>query len=363
MMGITARRLRAQRLTGKPLASPVDVVRWLGAVQSQDYAGAKWALAQRSRAITDAALDRLFDDGAILRTHVMRPTWHFVAPEDVGWLLDLTAPRIRRGLVTRYRELGIDAKQSVRAAAAFAAALAGGRHLTRTELGRVLTAARISPEGQRLPHLLMGAELGKVIVSGPRRGSQFTYALFEERAPNAHELERGQALAELTGRYFRSHGPAQIQDFTWWSGLTAAEVRMGIELAGPALGHRVIEGKDYWYGAEAAALRGTAPVAHLLPNFDEYTVGYRDRSALIPTGGPFDPSLYSFGSILSNILTIDGIVRGAWRRIPAREALHVEVRLSEILNARDAGLAQDAVGRLSRFLGRPVHLASNQGGG
>jgi len=209
----------------------------------------------------------------------------------------------------------------------------------------------------------MGAGLDKVIVSGPRRGSQFTYALFEERAPNAHELERGQALAELARRYFRSHGPAQIQDFTWWSGLTAAEVRMGIELAGPALGHRVIEGKDYWYGAESAALRGTAPVAHLLPNFDEYTVGYRDRSALIPTGGPFDPSLYSFGSILSNILTIDGIVRGAWRRIPAREALHVEVRLSEILNARDAALAQDAVGRLSRFLGRPVQLASNRGGG
>src|SRR5467141_167303 len=319
-MGIAARRLRAQRLTGKPFASPVEAVRWLGAVQSQDYAGAKWALAQRSRAITDAAFDRLFDEGAILRTHVMRPTWHFVAPEDVGWLLDLTAPRIRRGLVARYRELGIDAKQSVRAAAAFAAALVGGRHLTRTELGRVLTAAGISPEGQRLPHLLMGAELDKVIVSGPRRGRQFTYGLFEERAPKSRELERNQSLGELTSRYFRSHGPAQIQDFTWWSGLTAAEARMGIELAGAALGHRVIEGKDYWYEAAAAAFRGTAPVAHLLPNFDEYTVGYRDRSALLPTGGRFDPSLFSFGSMLSNVVTIDGIVRGAWRRIRGRGA-------------------------------------------
>jgi len=361
VMGIPARRLRAQGLTGKPFASPVDAVRRLGAVQSQDYAGAKWALGQRTRASTDAAIDRLFDEGAILRTHVMRPTWHFVAPEDVGWLLDLTAPRIRRGLLARYRELGIDAKQSMRAAAAFAAALAGGRHLTRTELGRVLTAARISPEGQRLPHLLMGAELDKVIVSGPRRGKQFTYALFEERAPKARELERSQALAELTSRYFRSHGPAQIQDFTWWSGLTAAQARMGIELAGAALGHRVIEDKDYWYQAAAAALRGTAPVAHLLPNFDEYTVGYRDRSALLPAGGRFDPSLFSFGSILSNVVTIDGIVRGAWGRTPARGALHVEVRLSEILNARDAALVQDAVGRLNRFLGRPVQLASKQG--
>ncbi len=361
MIDITARRLRAQGLTGKPFASPVDAVRWLGAVQSQDYAGAKWALGQRTRASTDAAIDRVFDEGAILRTHVMRPTWHFVAPEDVGWLLDLTAPRIRRGLVARYRELGIDAKQSVRAAAVFAAALAGGRHLTRTELGRVLTAAGISPEGQRLPHLLIGAELDKVIVSGPRRGKQFTYALFEERAPKAREVERSQALAELTSRYFRSHGPAQIQDFTWWSGLTTAEARMGIELAGAALGHRVIEGKDYWYAAAAAALRGTAPVAHLLPNFDEYTVGYRDRSALLPAGGRFDPSLFSFGSILSNVVTIDGIVRGAWRRSSARGGLLIEMRLSERLAARETAAVQEAIRRMACFLGRPVKLALTHG--
>jgi len=326
-------------------------------VQSQDYAGAKWALGQRTRAGTDAAIDRLFDEGAILRTHVMRPTWHFVAPEDVGWLLDLTAPRIRRGLTARYRELGIDAKQSVRAAAAWAAALAGGRHLTRTELGRVLTAAGISPEGQRLPHLLMGAELDKVIISGPRRGRQFTYALFEERAPKARKLERSQALAELTSRYFRSHGPAQIQDFTWWSGLTAAEARMGIELAGAALGHRVIEGKDYWYEAAAAALRGTAPVAHLLPNFDEYTVGYRDRSALIPPGGRFDPSLYSFGSVLSNILTVDGVVCGAWRRSFERDGVLIELRLSERLAPRESAAVAEAGRAMGRFLGRPVKVA------
>jgi len=361
VIDITARRLRAQGLTGKPFASPVDAVRWLGAVQSQDYAGAKWALGQRTRASTDAAIDRVFDEGAILRTHVMRPTWHFVAPEDVGWLLDLTAPRIRRGLVARYRELGIDAKQSVRAAAVFAAALAGGRHLTRTELGRVLTAAGISPEGQRLPHLLIGAELDKVIVSGPRRGKQFTYALFEERAPKAREVERSQALAALTSRYFRSHGPAQIQDFTWWSGLTTAEARMGIELAGAALGHRVIEGKDYWYAAAAAALRGTAPVAHLLPNFDEYTVGYRDRSALLPAGGRFDPSLFSFGSILSNVVTIDGIVRGAWRRSSARGGLLIEMRLSERLAARETAAVQEAIRRMACFLGRPVKLALTHG--
>ena len=361
MNGITASRLRAQRLTGKPFASPVDAVRWLGAVQSQDYAGAKWALALRSRATTDALIDRFFDEGAILRTHVMRPTWHFVLPEDVRWLLELTGPRIRLGLAARYRELGIDDKVAARAAAAFTAALSGGRHLTRSELGHVLTAAGISSEGQRLPHLIMRAELDKVIVSGPRRGKQFTYALFEERAPKARELDRDSALGELSRRYFRSHGPAQVQDFTWWSGLTAAEARKGIEIAGPALEHRVIEGNDYWQGPASTNARSDSPVVHVLPSFDEYTVGYRDRSALIPAGGRFDPSLYSFGSFLSNVVTIDGVVRGAWRRSSTRVGLLIEMRLSERPAAREAAAVEEAARRMARFLGRPVKLALSQG--
>ena len=361
MMGITARRLRAQRLTGKPLASPVDVVRWLGAVQSQDYAGAKWALARRSRAITDAELDRLFDDGAILRTHVMRPTWHFVVPEDIRWLLDLTASRVRAGLASRYRELEIDDRVAARAAAAFAAALAGGRYLTRPELGQALRAAGISPEGQRLPHLLLRAELDQVIVSGPRHGKQFTYARFEERVPKSPALERSEALGELTLRYFRSHGPAQVSDFTWWSGLTAAEARRGIDTAGGNLESVTFDGNDYWCQAAASKPSSAGVAAHLLPNFDEYTVGYRDRSALIPTGGRFDRSLYSFGSILSNILTIDGVVRGAWRRSFVRDGVLIEIRLSERLAARESAAVAEAGRAMGRFLGRPVKLALSHG--
>jgi len=336
-------------------------VRRLGAVQSQDYSGAKWALAQRGRATTDSALDRLFDQGEILRTHVMRPTWHFVVPEDIGWLLDLTASRIRAGLASRYRELAIDDKVAARACKTFAEALAGGKHLTRAELGETLVAVGISPEGQRLPHLLLRAELDKIIVSGPRRGREFTFALFDERVPNARETDRDESLTELTRRYFRSHGPAQIPDFTWWSGLTAAEARKGIELAGRALEHASIEGKDYWYGATASQARGARVVAHLLPNFDEYTVGYRDRSALIPAGAGFDASLFSFGSILSNVVTIDGVVRGAWRRSSARGGLLIEMRLSERLAAREMAAVKEAARRMARFLGRPVKLALTRG--
>lgn len=331
-------------------------MRWLGAVQSQDYAGAKWALGQRTRGATDVELDRLFDKGAILRTHVMRPTWHFVLPEDIRWMLDLTGPRVRGGVAARHRELEIDEAVETRAGAAFTAALSGGRQLTRPELSEVLRAAGIAPEGQRLPHLLLGAELNGLITSGPRHGKQYTYALLEERAPTARALDRIDAVAELTRRYFRSHGPAQVQDFVWWSGLTVADAREGIALAGAALAHQLIEGKDYWFDARAGPAGRVAEDAHLLSNFDEYTVGYRDRAAVHPDR-LFDPAFFSFGSILSNVVIIGGRVRGAWRRKVTRRGVTIELRLLDGLKSREATALKAAGDRLSRFLERPVELA------
>ncbi len=365
---IAARRLQAQRLTGEPFESPLDAIRSLTAVQSQDYSAAKWAMGQRSRKTTDAELDRLFDKGAILRTHVLRPTWHFVLPEDIVWLLALTGPRVRAGLAARNRRLEIDDKVAARAEAVFTAALAGGRHLTRPELGVVLSAHRISPEGQRLPHLLMRAELDALIASGRRRGKQFTYALLEERVPTGRALDRPEAVAELTLRYFRSHGPAQIQDFVWWSGLRMADARAGIAIAGEALEHRFLEGKDYWSDSEAPSPKRATTVAHLLPNYDEYTVAFRDRADILHADLPFDPAVFaragiagatsiSFGSILSNVVTVGGKVRGSWRRKPARDGARVEVRMLDRLKPAESRAVKAAGRRLSEFLERPVELS------
>jgi hypothetical protein len=365
---IAARRLQAQRLTGEPFTSPLDAIRWLTAVQAQDYGGAKWALGQRSRGTTDAALDRLFDDGAILRTHLMRPTWHLVLPEDIGWLLALTAPRVRAGIVARFRELELDDKVAARAETLFTAALAGGRHLTRGELGEVLSAGRISPDGQRLPHLIMRAELDALIASGPRRGKQFTYALLEERVPKPRALDREEAVAELTLRYFRSHGPAQVQDFVWWSGLRMADARAGIALAGGTLDHQTIEGKDYWFDAAARPPRRATLVAHLLPNYDEYTVAYRDRAEILHADQPFDPALFaragtsrsssiSFASVLSNVVAVGGRVRGSWRRTVARGGVRLEVQPLDRFKRAETGAVEDAANRFGRFLGRPVELS------
>jgi hypothetical protein len=348
LTSLAARRLAAQRLTGEPFESAVEAVRWLGAVQSQDYGGAKWGVAQRTLGATDSELDRLFDQGAILRTHVLRPTWHFVVPEDLDRLLQLTGPRILRGLAGRHRSLELDLATVARAAAAFEAALAGGEALTRAELSSVLVAAGIRPDGQRLPHLLLCAELDGLVTSGPRRGKQFTWMLLEARAPRAETFDRAEAAGDLVRRYFRSHGPAQLQDFTWWSGLTAAESRAGIELAAADLASEEIEGKRYWSAAGAEGAPEPDRGAHLLPNFDEYLVAYRDRSAALHADHPagFTPP---FGGILSNVVLVAGRVRGTWRKSLSRSGVEIEVSLPDDLTPAERRAADEAAKSARRF--------------
>ncbi|HYU15343.1 MAG TPA: crosslink repair DNA glycosylase YcaQ family protein, partial [Candidatus Acidoferrum sp.] len=178
-LDIVRRRLENEHLVGAPLARPEDVVRWLGAVQAQDYAGAKWGVAQRAAACGDADVEEAFQSGRILRTHVLRPTWHFVMPADVRWMLQLTAPRIKAAMGHYDRKLDLTPAVYARSNAAIAVALQGGVHLTRQELARVLDAAGIAARGQRLGHLMVRAELDAVVCSGPRRGKQFTYALLD----------------------------------------------------------------------------------------------------------------------------------------------------------------------------------------
>jgi winged helix DNA-binding protein len=357
MKNLVAARMRAQRLNGRHHMSAVDLVRWFGAVQSQDYVGAKWALGLRFAGATNAQIDRLYDEGAILRTHVLRPTWHFVLPDDIRWMLQLTGPKIHQGMAGRYRQLELDPNTITRSHVAFAAALSGGRHMTRPELGDVLRAAGIAPDGQRLPHLLSSGELAGLLTSGPRHGRQHTYALLEERAPRARVLDRVAAIGELAGRYFRSHGPAQLQDFVWWSGLTLAEARRGIALAGDVLERQTVDGKEYWFDSAMRAGRALSSAAHLLPNFDEYTVGYTDRSAILHPVHPFRPELFAFSSILANVVTLGGHVCGAWHRSTSLQGVRIEVRPLARLASTERAAVGAAGNRLARFLECPVEVA------
>jgi hypothetical protein len=346
-------RLRNQHVTGKPLRTPAEVVSWLGAVQSQDYPAAKWAVAQRTLNATDAALDEAFDSGAIVRTHVMRPTWHFVAPADIRWLLALTAPRVDAICRSYYRKFDLTDAVFAQSHAALVSALQGGRHLTRTELGAVLRKARVlRPDDtpMRLGFVMMRAELDAVVCSGPRRGKQFTYALLDERIPPVRALTRDQALAELVRRFFTSHGPAAVRDFAWWSGLTVADTKAGLDAVKSSLVEATVNGTSYWGPRGRRAPTATPSGAYLLPAYDEALLAYRDNRVDLGARGP--QVLRDNGQIV----VIDGRSAGTWRRTINAKAVAIEATPFVAFDTRDTAAITAAAKRYGRFMNMPVDV-------
>lgn len=358
------RRLVQQRLAGTPGASVPEVVRWFGAVQAQDVAGAKWAVALRTAGATDDEVEAALDAGTILRTHVLRPTWHLVAPEDLRGWLRLTAARVKRALGYNDRKLGLTARIVARGEAVIARALAGGAARTREELGEALADAGIDSAGQRLAHLLMHAELDAVICSGPRRDRKHTYVSFETRVSRARETAREPLLAELARRYFRSHGPAGVEDFAWWSGLTLGEAREAVALAGEALTEETIAGRRRWCGEAAPPAKSPRGRLLLLPNYDEFIVGLSDRAELCApeTLARLPLSSNGAGGILSNVVVEDGGVIGVWRR----EVMRARVEIMATVftgNAPGEKAWAEAARRYERFCGLPTTVQVERAGG
>ena len=357
-MDLVSQRLRNQRLSRPSFRNAEDVVSWLGAVQAQDYTGAKWALGLRATVLTDADVERAFTEGRILRTHVLRPTWHFVVPADIRWMLTLTAPRVNAVSAYYYRKLELDAATFARSRTTLERALRGGRHLTRAELASALQRAGIPAEGQRLGSLMMRAELDGVICSGPRRGKQFTYAMLEERAPRARSLTRDEALAELTGRYFSSHGPATVRDYVWWSGLTVRDARTGIEMVRPALAHEAIGDRVYWFVPSRSRASRTASSAYLLPNYDEYLIAYKDRDAV--AGAPGTRTLVATSiDAFAHFLVVNGQFAGIWRRTLTTGSVLVGVVPYRRLSREDTRSVAVAAERYGRFMNTAVTVSTS----
>lgn len=333
--------------------TPEGLVGWLGAVQSQEYADAKWALGIRSPGMTDAQVEQAFTDGRILRTHVMRPTWHFVTPEDIRWLLALTAPRVHAVSAYYYRSHGLDETLLRRCDEVIARGLQGGQQLTRAELAEKLAAAGVEAAGNRLAHIVMHAELEGVVCSGARRGKQFTYALLDERAPNARVLARDEALVELVRRYFSSHGPAQVQDFVWWSGLTVADTKAGLEMLKGEIVSELIGGKTYWYAAsQVAAQTVAAPKVYLLHAYDEYGVAYKDRADFLNPAFAGDANT----AVYSGYFLIDGQVAGNWKRTFRKKVTLIEYAAFRELSSAESAAFEAAVQLYSKFLELPVSI-------
>jgi len=356
---IARRRMHNSRLTGDRFTSPDDPVRWHLAMQAQEYGPAKWSIGQRSTGLVDADLDEAVAAGSIVRTHVLRPTWHFIARDDVRWLLALSGPRVQQGNAGRYRDLGLDEKTRARAEALIVSALEGGNRLMRNEIAAVLEDAGIDREGQRLPYILMHCELEAVICSGGLSGKQQTYALLDERVPKRGRFDRNEALAKLTRRYLTSHGPATVKDMSWWSGLTMADIRKGLEMMGAEVRNEPVDGIVFWSTATEEAPPPPARGAHLLQTYDELVVGFSESrffrdprlecasaawsgasGAPVPTGG----------------ILLNGRIGGHWRRTIERSRIDVEMHLYEEPKRAAARALEAAADDLGRFFGREVAL-------
>jgi len=337
-----AQRLHNQKLSSPDLRKAAEVVRWFGAVQSQDFEAAKWALALRMQSATNAGIEEAFNRGDLVRTHLLRPTWHFVAPADIRWLLALTAPHVNLRCGPNYRKFELDNTVFKRTRKVFENALRDGKHLTRAELRQRLDQSGVAANDTiRLAHILIRAELDGVVCSGPRIGKQFTYALLEERVPASKAIDRDEALAKLTRTYFRSHAPATLQDFAWWSGLSVADAKRGIEMAGQ-LEKMSIGEKVYWNLRSSDAPQESTTTAHLLPVFDEFFVAYKDRQVV------FDSPLTSW-DLLGPTVIVDGMAAGTWKRTADKKS--IELKFVTALKQMERAAIDKAATRYAEFAG------------
>jgi len=356
---IAGGRMLRQGLWDSAAANAAAVLGSLVAMQGQEFAYALWALAQRVRTGSRPTRDdmlAMFDRGDILRTHVLRPTWHLVRPADIRSLLRLTAPRLRKQLAFYDRRLGLDRNELDRSQAILAGAVAGGRHRTRRELADAVNAAGVKARGQRLGHLMMHAEFDEVLISGAMAGKQQTYAAFDERVPAADgPFDEDAALADLARRYTATRAPVTAKDFAGWASLTVGRARAGLEAA--ACERREIDGTVFYHrpgGDPDGPTRGPGPRVDLLQGYDEMIMSYGEsRGAIIPDGAALP--VLNWDNYLHAVL-VDGVLAGHWRhQLAAGEAV-VQVRPIRPWSDSERRAVAAAVDEYGTYLGCPTAL-------
>lgn len=346
-------RLQSQQITGTKLETAAEIVGWFGAMQAQDYLASLWAVGLRTPGATERSIEQAIADGSIVRTWPMRGTLHFVAAADARWMLELMTPRVIATHAKRLkREYDIDERVCAQSAEVLRHALQGGGRLSRPDIYRTLEAAGIPALGQRGLHILGRLAQERVVCFGPREGKQPTFLLFDEWLPGARSLDHDEALERIATRYFTSHGPATLHDFTWWSGLTMADARTGVEMAREHLRSEEIDGVGYWLSRDASPDPRKARGVDLLPAYDEYTVAYRDRSAVLAPESI--TQTISSNGIFNPIIVIDGRVAGTWKRTLSKGTVIITPNPFRPLTRTELTSLAKAAARYAAFLSLPT---------
>jgi hypothetical protein len=348
-------RLHNQQISHNPSTTPEEVVALMGAIQAQDYAGAKWSLGLRLPKSTESDIDNAISRKAIIRTWPMRGTLHFVAADDVRWLLKLLTPRIIAGSAGRHRQLELDEATFKRSEELLFSALEGGKQLMRSEVYAILEHSGIATANQRGMHIINYLAQKQVLCHGVHNEKQPTYVLLDEWVPDSKHLEPDEALAELALRYFRSHGPATLNDLVWWSGLKISDARAGLNSVSSALEMIESGGRTYWTGAEHPEMN-SIPSTFLLPGFDEYMLGYTDRTPILAAqyAGRIVPG--NNGMFMPTIVS-DGQVIGLWKRILKKDKILVEAMPFEKVSKAKIKSITTQAKKYGKYLGKSVSLA------
>lgn len=348
-MDIALLRLHQQLISTQRLATPVQIVAHLGGMQGQDLPGVKWSIGLRLPAAVQSDVDRAFDEGKIIRTWPMRGTLHVVAAEDVRWMLSLTSPKNLSGSQKRRDALALDDKTLARCHQVFTKTLQGGQQKNRDEMYAALEAAGISVDGPRGYHILWNAALHGLICLASMDAKEQNYALLEEWVNPVKAKTRDEALAALAWRYFSSRGPATIKDFIWWSGLSATEARAGFEDSKSKLVAETVGKSTYWMSSDIA-LPNEKISAFALPGFDEYILGYQDRSAVLD---PLHAEKICPGNngMFSSTIVIDGQVLGTWKRTIKKNVIAISAMPFDKLSTAEMSAFKQAAERYGAFMG------------
>jgi hypothetical protein len=346
---IASLRLQTQQLNGSAFKKAADLVKWFGAIQGQEYAQSKWGIGLRLPHLDDQAIEKEINDGKIIRTHLLRPTWHLVAAADLRWMLMLTAPRVSAINAYMYRKMELDANLFKRCHKIIEKALQGNKHLSREELNMAFAANGIVCDGVRLTCIMMHAELAALICSGRKQGNQMTYALLEERVAPVKEKTRDEALLELTKRYFKSRGPATLKDYATWSGLSLTDCKKGMELTGSLFSKELFDKETYYF--EAQNINALSNPIALLPIYDELIMGYKNRDAILQFK---HHSIKTF--TFDNTILVEGQITGTWRRTLKPKTIALEYQLLKALSAKQKTEFNQQIERFGAFYDLPVNL-------
>lgn len=340
-------RLHNQLLAKNDFKAPHEVVSWMGVMQSQTLDLAKWAIGARLKDKVASDIEEDLNSGKIIRTHILRPTWHFVSAADVHWMFDLSNPRLKPVYKSYAKGYGADESLLKKAVPAIEKVLTGGKHLTKQEIGEALLELDITLDDDHLKLALSYSEMEGLLVNGRLKGSKQTFTLFEEWAPRLQTISREEALERLARRYFTSHGPASLPDFVWWSGLSLTEGRKAIDLIKADFICERIGEREFWMKNDTVAPPAESVSALLLPPFDEFVVSYKDRSDLIEDA--HYGKVMTKNGLFSPTVMLNGEIVGSWKKIAQKASPRIELSFFEKTTKKRQALFNAETKRAERF--------------